>query len=127
MEEGADPQDAEQFDYVAEEAIFRRTFEALRKSLGDMAFAIAYKTRDKLTAGFGAYHFEAITIGLQAIIDPLDLEDQDSMRRLSETLMAIKLDPIFIDLTTGGGKNSPGPLNARIQFVQDRLVDAFPR
>src|SRR5689334_8543792 len=30
-----------------------------------------------------------------------------------------------VRLTTGGGKNSPGPLNDRIQFVERRLTDAF--
>lgn len=91
-----------------------------------MAFAIAYKTRDKLTAGFGAYHFEAITIGLQPVLDRLNLDDDGVIGRLRETLTAIKLDPVFIDMTTGGGKNSPGPLNDRITFVERRLADAFP-
>jgi hypothetical protein len=126
MEEVADPLEAETFDYEVEEAVFRRTFAALRRALGDMAFAIAYKTRDKLTAGFGAYHYEAITIGLQPVLDRLDLDDGGVIERLRETLTAIKLDPVFIEMTTGGGKNSPGPLNDRIGFVERRLVDAFP-
>lgn len=106
--------------------VFRRTFEALRKALGDMSFAIANKSRDKLTAGFGAYHFEAITIGIQPVIDRLDLNDDTTIERLKGSLMAIKLDPEFIGMTTGGGKNSPGPLNDRIGFVERRMVDAFP-
>ncbi len=36
-------------------------------------------------------------------------------------LKAIKLDEAFIKITQGGGKNSPGPLNDRIQFVKQRL------
>lgn len=127
MEEVSDPSHAETFNYAAEESCFLRTFEALRKSMGDMSFAIAYKTRDRLTAGFGAYHFEAITIGLQEILDRLDLDNPDTIETLKATLMAIKLDDEFIDMTTGGGKNSPGPLNARISFVRERLVNAFPR
>ena len=126
MEEVADPQHPEAFDYKPEETIFRRTFEALRKTLGDMAFAFANKARDKLTAGFGAYHYEAITIGLQAVLARLDLDDNGVIERLGNTLREIKLDPVFIDMTTGGGKNSPGPLNDRITFVEKRLVDAFP-
>lgn len=126
MEEVADPQEAETFDYDVEEAVFRRTFAALGKALGDMSFAIANKSRDKLTAGFGAYHYEAITIGVQPVIDRLDLDDDAMIDRLKNALMAIKLDPDFIEMTTGGGKNSPGPLNDRIGFVERRMVDAFP-
>ena len=126
MEEVADPLEAESFNYEVEESVFRRTFSALRKALGDMAFAIAYKTRDKLTAGFGAYHYEAITIGIQPVLERLDLDDDGVIERLREALTAIKLDPVFIEMTTGGGKNSPGPLNDRIGFVERRLVDAFP-
>lgn len=126
MEEVADPQEAETFDYYVEEAVFRRTFAALGKALGDMSFAIANKAHDKLTAGFGAYHYEAITIGLQPVIDRLNLDDDAMVDRLKDVLMAIKLDPNFIEMTTGGGKNSPGPLNDRIGFVERRMVDAFP-
>ena len=126
MEEVADPVQSETFDYEAEEAIFCRTFEALRKALGEMAFAFANKSREKLAAGFGAYHYEAITIGLQAVLDRLDLDDTGVIERLRNTLTEIKLDPDFIAMTTGGGKNSPGPLNDRINFVQRRVVDAFP-
>jgi hypothetical protein len=126
MEEVADPQEAETFGYAVEEAVFRRTFTALGKALGDMSFAIANKSRDKLTAGFGAYHYEAITIGLQPVIDRLDLGDGTMIDLLKNTLMSIKLDPDFIEMTTGGGKNSPGPLNDRIGFVERRMVNAFP-
>ena len=57
-----------------------------------------------------------------------DLRADDAMiiERLKQTLMAIKLDSVFINMTTGGGKNSPGPLNDRITFVERRLLDAFP-
>ena len=127
MEDVSDPEQPEDFDYRAEEARFRKTFEALHKTLGDMAFAFANsKTRDRLTVGFGVYHYEAITIGLQAVLDNLDLSNPTEIQQLEKTLMAIKLDPAFIDMTTGGGKNSPGPLNDRINFAEKRLSDAFP-
>jgi hypothetical protein len=125
MEEIADPDVPRTFGYPEEEEVFRRTFKALNKTLGDMAFAIAYKTRDRLTAGFGAYHFEAITIGLQTVLDRLDLHDDAVIALLKEALMAIKLDREFVEMTTGGGKNSPGPLNARIGFVEKQLRYAF--
>ena len=43
------------------------------------------------------------------------------MERKSQVFMAIKLDPDFIRMTTGGGKNSPGPLQDRIGFVEGRV------
>jgi hypothetical protein len=45
---------------------------------------------------------------------------------MKDLLTGIKLDPAFIELTTGGGKNSPGPLSDRIRFVQERLSAAYP-
>lgn len=118
--------EAKNFDFDTEEAIFKRTFQALKNALGEWSFAIANKTQSKLTAGFGVYHYEAITIGLQVVIGRLDLDNKDLIDRLEKTLMAIKLDPNFIEMTTGGGKNSPGPLNDRIGFVERRMLDAFP-
>ena len=47
------------------------------------------------------------------------------MKKLESELIKIKLDPKFIEMTTGGGKNSPGPLNDRINFVGDRLDVEF--
>jgi hypothetical protein len=126
MEDVADAQQPETFDYPVEEARFRKTFEALQQTLGEYAFAFARKDRSGLSAGFSIYHFESITIGLQAVLDRLDLSDQATVTRLKDELGNIKLDPAFIDITTGGGKNSPGPLNQRIGFVEERLRHAFP-
>jgi len=126
MEDVADAEKAETFDYAVEEACLRKTFEALQQTLGEYAFAFARKDRSGLSAGFSIYHFEAITIGLQAVLVRLDLNDKATITRLKDELGNIKLDPAFIDITTGGGKNSPGPLNQRIGFVEERLRHAFP-
>jgi hypothetical protein len=126
MEDVADRERPEQFDYLSEEARFKKTFEALRKSLGEYSFAFANRSRNDLSAGFSIYHFEAITIGLQAVVDRLNIADDAVINQLRDALRAIKLSPRFIEITTGGGKNSPGPLNERIGFVEQRLNDAFP-
>ncbi len=126
MEDVADPSRPYQFDYVAEERIFRKTFQILRVALGDKSFAFRNKAGSALAAGFSMYHFEAIVIGLQKIIDSLDPLDAATMSRLQECLTNVKLDDSFVRLTSGGGKNSPGPLNDRISFVEQRLSDAFP-
>jgi hypothetical protein len=124
MEDIADADKPETFDYVAEETAFKKTFLALKKTLGEYAFAFA--RNGKLSAGFSIYHYEAITAGLQPVIGRLDLDDQDAIKKLDATLREIKLDAAFIRITTGGGKNSPGPLRDRIQFVEERLAHAFP-
>lgn len=126
MEGIADPKRAEPFDYAEEEARFQKTFDTLGAALGEYAFAFANRTRSTLSGGFSIYHFEAITIGMQAVLNRIDPADQSAMKRLGDALRAVKLDPDFIRLTTGGGKNSPGPLNDRINFVTTRLNDAFP-
>lgn len=127
MEGIADSERSEPFDYASEEVCFRKTFESLNSSLGEYAFAFANKSKDRLSGGFSIYHFEAITVGLQAVLDRVDPTDPSSMEKLKTTLREIKLDGDFIRLTTGGGKNSPGPLKARINFVEAKLRDAFPR
>lgn len=126
MEGVADPERAEPFDYSVEEACFRKTFDVLNAALEEYAFAFANRTRSDLSGGFSIYHFEAITIGLQAVLDRISPTDQTATQRLREVLRVVKLDPDFIRLTTGGGKNSPGPLNDRINFVMAKLTDAFP-
>lgn len=47
------------------------------------------------------------------------------MTLLTETITKIKLDPYFIGLTTGGGKNSKGQMKARIDFVEEKLKEVF--
>jgi hypothetical protein len=43
--------------------------------------------------------------------------------KAESVLKKIKLDTAFITLTTGGGKNSPGPLKERINFVGNKLQE----
>lgn len=126
MEDIADPQPRENFVYAEEERVFRKTFSVLKESLGEKSFAFRNKARTALAAGFSMYHYEAVSIGLQVVLEKLDPQDADQMQKLRDTLTTIKLDSAFVTMTTGGGKNSPGPLNARIGFVEERLRNAFP-
>ena len=126
MERIADPLEIEPFDYDNEQASFQKTFRVLAESLGEYAFSFANKAKTDLSGGFSIYHFEAITIGLQPVLQKLDASNKPQMKALAARLRAIKLDPHFVRITTGGGRNSPGPLNTRINFVADRLLDAFP-
>lgn len=121
MEQVSDPESALQFDFDAERAIFERTFGVLSAALGELAFTYANKARTTLTHGFSIYHFEAITLGIQSRIGTMDANSMAQVKRLEDVLRNIKLDPEFIRITTGGGKNSKGQLADRISFVQTRV------
>jgi hypothetical protein len=121
MEQVSDPEVALQFDFDEERAIFERTFAVLSAALGELAFTYANKARSALTHGFSVYHFEAITLGIQSRVNNIAPDNPNQVGKLKSVLTSIKLDDDFIRITTGGGKNSPGPLNERIMFVQNRV------
>mgnify|MGYP005806622865 CR=1 FL=1 len=122
MEQVSDPESSLSFNYEAEEEAFDRTFNILSKTLGDESFSRANKSRDRLIKGFGVYHFESFCVGLQPYLGQLTTEVETNPSRISEIFKEIKLNQSFIDLTTGGGKNSPGPLRARIEFVKSQVA-----
>jgi uncharacterized protein with ParB-like and HNH nuclease domain len=113
------------FNYLLEQSVFEKTFKVLAISIGEHSFGYTNKSRNNLIRGFGIYHYEAFTIGLQCILDKLNESDTEQMLLLQNVIRQIKLDPAFINLTTGGGKNSRGQMNARIDFVENKLKEAF--
>lgn len=123
MEAVSDSDIAEEFNYENEKAIFEKTFSILAKALGSKAFSRANKTQDDLIRAFGIYHFEAFSVGIQPHLDKFDVTTQEGCDKAKAILTSIKLDTSFITLTTGGGKNSPGPLKERIKFVSDKLQE----
>lgn len=126
MEAVSDPDAPEPFDYGKEQEIFERTFRVLACALGDKAFSRANpKTNGELIRAFGIYHYEAFTIGIQPLLDKLNVDTPEGVQAARDLLMKIKFDPDFIAQTTGGGKNSPGPLNERIGFVHGNLAGAL--
>lgn len=110
-----------QFDYDAEKAVFDKTFLTLRASIGDEAFS--HIDRRDRKQPFSVYHFEAFTLGIQPVLSKFDPSDSAQMTRLKERCWEIKKDAQFRSITTGGGKNSRGPLVDRIQYVADRIGD----
>jgi hypothetical protein len=117
MEEVSDPDSSTKFDFQKEREIFEKTFSILAATLGERAFSQANQARTELTMGFGVYHFEAFTIGLQSHLEHLDPGNSAQMTALKQQMLAIKLDEAFVQMTTGGGKNSPGLLSDRIAAV----------
>jgi hypothetical protein len=109
------------FDYNAEKRVFEKTFAILARTLGEHSFGWPGKSGE-LVARFSAYHFEAFTLGLQPIVDRVGLEDEAKLAQLKDAMLAVKKDPEFIDITTGGGKNSRLAWARRVGAVSDRLT-----
>ncbi len=116
-----DPAKQLSFHYDEEREVFLKTFSLFDRTLGEYAFTYANRGKTNITRGFSVYHFEALTIGLQCILSQIDLNDSGLMKRIEKIFKEIKLSDDFIKLTTGGGKNSPGPLKERIEFVEKRV------
>ena len=107
------------FDVTAERAVFEKTFAILKESLGDEAFS--HIDRRGRQQPFSVYHYEAFTLGLQPHLARLDPTNATQMVALKDQCWGIKRDENFRQITTGGGKNSRGPLGQRIDYVADRL------
>jgi len=113
------------FDYEAEVAVFKRTFDMLDKSLGSLAFSRANSKGIDLVEGFGIYHFEAISIGCQSLVQARGDDIEPIVGQLAAVLRGIKLSPEFIGFTKGGGKNSKGLLDQRISHVRQKIAESF--
>jgi hypothetical protein len=114
-----------EFDYEKEKEIFVRTFSMLKNALGSYTFSRANSKANGLVEGFGIYHFESIAIGCQVLIDA-SLDKRDGFaKELGEFLTQTKLSQAFINLTKGGGKNSRGLLEERINYISQALIQKF--
>lgn len=124
MEAVSDPEIQESFDYDAEEKIFQLTFSILARALQDQSFSRSM--RGNLIRGFGIYQFEAFTLGIQPFLTKIDVSSPAGIEKIKDIFLKIKHDAEFIRITTGGGKNSPGPLKERIQFVSNKVGAEYP-
>lgn len=122
MEMVSDPENDEvAFDYQEEERIFDKLFLVLKKALGDKSFGRS--GGNGIQSNFSVYHFEGICTGVLSRLEDIDPENPEHIDSLKAKLEEIKSNADFISVTTGGGKNSPGPLNRRVQIVIDNLAD----
>jgi hypothetical protein len=124
MEQIADPDSELTFDYEVERDIFVKTFHILAVLLEDKAFGWVNKS-GTIVRGFAVYHFESFTLGVQPFLDRIDLNDPTQVTLLRQVLEDTKKDQRFIDITSGGGRNSKGALDKRITFVHDALQNAL--
>ena len=124
MESVSDPVVRIDFDYNREKVTFEKTFEILATTLDDRAFGWMNKAGN-IVRGFAVYHFEAFTLGVQPFLDLVDLADAQKAAKLKDALEAIKKDRAFVEITTGGGRNSKGALDKRVSFVSQKLLEAL--
>jgi hypothetical protein len=120
MEAIADSASGTAFEYEQERETFTRTFQILANTLDDKAFGWVNK-KGTLVRGFAVYHYEAFTLGLQSALGRIDPNDEDHMTQLRQLFGDIKADKDFIAITSGGGRNSRGALDGRVQFVEERI------
>ncbi|GHD68793.1 hypothetical protein GCM10010317_073690 [Streptomyces mirabilis] len=128
MEAVSDPASHQRFDFDSERENFQKTFAAIRR-LGDILDYGPKVLGTVSTAGvprrqFSVFHFEGIALGLQRVIDSVNLDDDVSMTRLSEVVRTGKGDRRFLD-ATGGGKNDRISLATRIGYFAERFEEAL--
>lgn len=122
MEAVSDVENTEvSFDYANEDTVFNKTFKVLNLALKGKVFG--RQGNSDIQSNFSVYHFEAICTGLQSCLDTIDEGNMGHIAALKAKLEEIKRDPVFKAATTGGGKNSPGPLNSRIELVERKLAE----
>lgn len=112
------------FDYVAERAVFEKTFRVLAETLESGAFS-GFNEKGTPMGYFSALHFEAFSVGLQKKLAAISLDDADTMGKIKEALVATKMDPEFKKMTTGGGKNYAAALKQRIEFVEKKVEECL--
>lgn len=106
--------------------MFRKTFAVLSQALGKNAFA-RVNENNNFVVSLSPNHFDAFTMGIQYYLNRLDSEDKEQMRYFGELLKSIKSDKAFLEVASGGGKNTANFLERRIQVVKQRVGEWFDR
>jgi hypothetical protein len=112
--------DAIPFNFVNEEAIFRKTFKVIAKTLGAKAFSRYSNNRP--AGGFAMGHFEAFSLGLAKVVENIsDDPEPQELEQIKQALLNAKNDPNLRDLTVGGGKNFRRIYERKIELVANQL------
>jgi uncharacterized protein with ParB-like and HNH nuclease domain len=120
MEDVSDPEEKIKFDYVNERETFEKTFLILQRTLGEYIFSDT-NDRGTLRKRVSPYHYEAFSIGIQKYLKLINPDDDATIKKLASEFTVIKNDPNFRKIIMGGGKNTSKHLNARINFVEERV------
>ncbi|ACV62300.1 protein of unknown function DUF262 [Desulfofarcimen acetoxidans DSM 771] len=117
----ADSSEKPIFDYDKEKDIFENTFSTLNAALGKQSFS-AYKGNSENLSGFNVYQYEAITTGMQIVLEQL-VDKTISVENFREKIMEIKKNKDFKSATVGGGKNSIGVFRQRVSIVRKGMEE----
>jgi len=113
------------FDYDAEKREFQKVFQVLNKVLGPNTPLKMNRQRNAFVGAFLVHHYEAFTLGLAKVASELDPSDENQLAKIRTALRDVKATYEFEALTTGGGKNSPGPYRQKIEFVEKAVREAL--
>ena len=108
------------FDYEKETLEFINVFKWLKESIGRNAFAV-YKGKSNKLSGFNVYQFEAVTAGVFSLYQVF--EKEFNPKELKRILEEAKKNEELISSTVGGGKNSAGVYNNRVEILK-RILGA---
>lgn len=129
MEEVSDPASDAIFDYSRERIVFEKTFLVLRLianslNIGSKIFGTVNTNTGEPRGQFSVYHFEGLTLGLQSVIDRVNVEDGEQIAKLASVVRKGKADQEFLK-HGGAGKNYRNPLMARIKYFTDRFSEVI--
>lgn len=108
-----------EFNYDENRTCFEKTFSILNQAWGDKIFGRLTKNNTDLQSNFNIYHFESITLGLQYILNKIDVQNSQHIEKIKTAILTIKQNDEFKKQTTGGGKNSKGKFNDRINISKE--------
>lgn len=124
MEYVSDPVNEGTFDYTVERDVFDKTFALLRRiaeSLGIGSRIFGTVTESGVPRSqFSVYHYEGLVLGIQPILNSVDLDDEQQIARLAEVVRSGKSDREFL-VNCGAGKNYRNPMRARVEYFSERF------
>jgi hypothetical protein len=115
--------DAMTFDYAVERDRFQRVFKILSETLGGNTCLRWLNDKAGFGGEFSLHHFEAFALGVAKVSDATP--SPPNVDAIGAALLQVKKDAEFRQLTTGGGQNSPGPYRKKIDYVADRVRQAW--
>ncbi|MGW5876873.1 DUF262 domain-containing protein [Nocardiopsis terrae] len=132
MEAASAPEgvDASVFDRERDQEDFIKTFQVLRAAAESVSSEVGQKvfgsvnSNGSIRGQFAVYHFEGFTLGIQEILNRLNVRDESQMRILGKKVLEIKKDPNLRN-HTGGGKNTVRAYKGRVEYFSARLAEIF--
>ncbi|MEU2683634.1 DUF262 domain-containing protein [Streptomyces hygroscopicus] len=129
MEAVSDPTGPETFDFPSEKATFEKTFRVIkavgdRLEIGPRIFGTVDARTGEPRWQFSVYHYEGIVLGLQKVIDSVEVGNETHVGALADVVKKGKSDPAF-RAATGGGKNDRISLRTRVSYFSDRFSEAL--